>query len=156
MSMGCNMVSLFGGLTQDPVIKVGNKASWLRFSVACGYRAKGANGEWEDRTDFVPCKAFGRLAENVSAYCHKGSRVMVVGKVRTDSWQGQDGDKKYDTYVLAEEVFFGDGARGGSTDYDAGDRGGYNDRTRRNSGGGRSGGWSRDDYYGDDDAGLNF
>lgn len=75
------------------------------FKVACGWKTKDKEG-----TEWVQVSAFGKLAEISAKYLTKGSRVLVVGKWQTRSWE-KDGEKRYSTELKADEVHFLDSKR---------------------------------------------
>ena len=68
------------------------------------------NGKKEDGTDrpayFPKIYVYGKQAENLSKYCHKGSKVGVEGKIATHSWDKEDGSKGYETYVIGNKIEF--------------------------------------------------
>ena len=75
-----------------------------RFTVAISEPYTNKNGERE--TNFINCVAWGRQADNVSKYCHKGILVSVEGRIQTRSYDGQDGNKRYVTEVNCDRVNF--------------------------------------------------
>lgn len=106
MAMNLNKVLIIGNLTRDPEARTTtggqNVAS---FSVATSRRWKDkATGEPKEQTEFHNLVAWGRLAEIVSQYLHKGSKVYVEGRLQTRSWEDQTGTKKYRTEVIAENL----------------------------------------------------
>lgn len=106
MSRGFNQWIGHGGLTKDPELKHGQSGTaWCLFTLACGYSVKNGSGEWEDKADYIPCKVFGKTAENVCKYLRKGSPVMVVGVVKVDNYE-TNGEKKSFTYILAQDIKF--------------------------------------------------
>ena len=105
--MNINKAILYGNLTRDPELKSlpsGNKV--CSFSVATNRVWKGQDGSKQEAVDFHNIVVFGRQAENVAQYLHKGSGVFVEGRMQTRSWE-QDGQKKYRTEVVADRVQFG-------------------------------------------------
>ena len=111
-----NKVILMGRLTRDPELRHTNSgASVCSFSVAVD------NGYGENRqTDFINCVAWNKTAEFVSNYFSKGKMIIVIGRISTRTWEGQDGKKNYTTEVVASEVSFGESKRsqdGGSSDF---------------------------------------
>lgn len=100
-----NKVLLVGRLTRDPELRTtpGGMAV-TRFTIAVSRNTTNRNGERE--TDFISCTAFGRLADNISKYCHKGSLVSAEGRIRTGSYDAQDGTRRYTTEVACDMVNF--------------------------------------------------
>ena len=100
-----NKVLLVGRLTRDPEMRTtGTGMVVTRFSVAVNQNFTNKNGE--RGVDFINCSAFSKAAENIAKYCKKGSLVSVEGSIRTSSYDGQDGQKKYSTEVACSQVNF--------------------------------------------------
>ncbi len=99
-----NKVILMGRLTKDPELRrTGNQTPVCTFSIAVD------NGYGENKhTDFVNCTAWNKTAEFVSKYFTKGKMIIVIGRISTRSWEGQDGKRNYATEVTASEVSFGE------------------------------------------------
>lgn len=100
-----NKALLVGRLTKDPELRTtpGGMAV-TRFTIAVSEPFTNKNGERE--TNFISCSAFGRQADNISKYCHKGSMVSAEGRIRTGSYDAQDGTKRYTTEVVCDRVNF--------------------------------------------------
>ncbi len=101
-----NSVQLLGNLARDPEIrftKTGRAVAM--FTVACtrSYIPAGSS-EPRELTDFIPCVAWGNLAENCGNNLTKGSRVFVQGRISVRSYDGQDGQKRYRTEVVCDFV----------------------------------------------------
>ena len=112
MSKGYNKVILLGGLTKDPDVKQTQGGTpYLRFNLACGYSVKDQDGQWTEKTDYVPCTAWGNVAEAIEKYCVKGSQLMVEGKVFTNKYKDRDGKDVWDTSVRVSSVCFAGGRR---------------------------------------------
>lgn len=113
-----NKVILGGRLTADPELKsTQNGVMVTSFNVAVNRRYSGENKE--QQTDFISCVAWRQQAEFVSKYFRKGSSICVVGSIQTRSWTDQNGQKRYTTEVVADEIHFVD-SKGDNTA--AGDR----------------------------------
>ena len=87
-----------------------------RFTIAISEPYTNKNGERE--TNFINCVAWGRQADNISKYCHKGSMVSAEGRIQTRSYDGQDGNKRYVTEIVCDRVNFltpKSGNEGGTT-----------------------------------------
>lgn len=102
-----NKVILMGRLTRDPELRhTGSGTPVCSFTIAID------NGYGENRqTDFINCVAWSKSAEFVSNYFSKGKMIIVIGRIATRSWEGQDGKKNYVTEVVASEVSFGESKR---------------------------------------------
>ncbi len=121
-------VLLIGNLGRDPEVKYTQQGSAIaQFSVATTERWKDKGGELQEHTEWFAVKAFGRLAEIVGENLHKGSRVYLEGRKRTESWDDkQTGAKHYRDLVYVGRIEFldskgsGNGHRdpAGSTDYE--------------------------------------
>ena len=101
-----NSVQLLGNLARDPEIrftKTGRAVAM--FTVACtrSYIPAGSS-EPRELTDFIPCVAWGNLAETCGNNLAKGSRVFVEGRMSVRSYETQDGQKRYVTEVVANFV----------------------------------------------------
>ena len=105
-----NKAILMGRLTRDPELRhTGSGTAVCSFSIAID------NGYGENRqTDFINCVAWNKTAEFVEKYFTKGSMIIVVGRIQTRTWEGQDGKKNYATEVVASEVSFGESKRNSS------------------------------------------
>lgn len=92
-----------GRLTADPQINMSNGGTSIaRFTVACDRRFK---TEGQPTADFISCVAFGKTAEFIEKYFHKGNRIGLVGRIQTGSYE-KDGVKHYTTDIMIEEVEF--------------------------------------------------
>jgi single-strand DNA-binding protein len=110
MSRGVNKWIGVGYAGSDPETRyMDNGTAVTKVSIACSeaWNDK-ASGERKERTEWVRLAAFGRLAEIVSEYVRKGSRLYVEGSLRTNSYE-KDGEKRYFTEVILKEmVMLGD------------------------------------------------
>lgn len=96
-----NTVTLIGNITKDLELRyTASQTAVLRFTIAVSRRKK------EDGADFINCIAFGKTAENTERFCHKGSKVGVVGRIQTGSYEKDDGTKVYTTDIIADNVYF--------------------------------------------------
>lgn len=100
-----NKVLLVGRLTRDPELRTtpGGMAV-TRFTIAVSQNFTNKNGE--RGADFINCSAWGRQADNISKYCRKGTLVSAEGRIRTGSYDAQDGTKRYTTEVVCDTVNF--------------------------------------------------
>lgn len=97
-----NKVVLTGRLTKDIEIRYTNSnKAYSSFSLAVntGY---GDN----QRTDYIECVAWEKRAELLSKYCSKGSKLLIEGKIQTNSYDAPDGSKRYTTKVIVENLEF--------------------------------------------------
>ena len=107
-----NIAILTGRLTKDPELRSTTSGkSVCSFTIAVDRRFKNASGERE--ADFLPCVAWGQTAEFVDKYFTKGSRINLNGSIQTRSWDDQDGNKRYATEVIVDNVEFGESKKSG-------------------------------------------
>ncbi|MBR8317156.1 single-stranded DNA-binding protein [Burkholderia dolosa] len=121
-----NKVILVGNLGADPEVRYlpsGDAVANIRLATTDRYKDK-ASGEFKEMTEWHRVAFFGRLAEIVSEYLKKGSSVYIEGRIRTRKWQGQDGQDRYSTEIVADQMQML-GGRGGSGGSGGGDEGGY-------------------------------
>lgn len=118
-----NRAILIGNLTRDPELKaLPSGMQVASFSVATNRVWKDKNGSRQESVDFHNVVVFGRQAETVSQYLHKGDTAMVEGRMQTRSWDGPDGAKRYRTEIVADRVQFGPkGGAGGRSAAPAGE-----------------------------------
>lgn len=108
-----NKCILVGNLTRDPELsQTQSGISMCRFSIAVNRTYANANGERE--ADFINIITWRGLAENCGKYLAKGRKVAVCGQIQTRSYEDKDGNKRYSTEVVADDVeFINSGAGGG-------------------------------------------
>lgn len=108
-----NKVILQGRLTAVPELKTtGSGTSVLSFRVACDRSHKGQNGERE--ADFINCVAWRQTAEFISRYFGKGDMILLDGRLQTRDYTDRDGNRRYVTEVVIENVNFCGGKTSGS------------------------------------------
>lgn len=90
-----------GRLTKDADIRATGETLVARFTIACDRRFK-KDGE---NADFISCVAFGKTAEFIEKYTHKGTKLEIVGRIQTGSYE-KDGKRIYTTDVVVEETGF--------------------------------------------------
>jgi single-strand DNA-binding protein len=76
----------------------------LKFSVATSERRKDQSGNWTEETEWHSVVTFGKRAEGLGSFLSKGASVLVEGKLRTSSWEDNNGQKRYKTEIVADEV----------------------------------------------------
>lgn len=93
--MAENSITIVGNITDDPELRFTPAGKAVaNFTVAVNRRKKQGN-EWVDELEgFFNCHAWGDMAENVAESLHKGSRVIVTGRLQQRSWETQDGSKR--------------------------------------------------------------
>lgn len=116
-----NKVILMGRLTRDPEVRYSqgeNSMAIARYSIAVDRRQTKNNNDGQT-ADFINCVAFGRSGEFAEKYLHKGTKILVSGRIQTGSYTNKEGVKVYTTDIVVEEQEF---AESKST---SGDNGGY-------------------------------
>ena len=144
MARGVNKVILIGNLGADPETKSmpsGTSVANLRIATSESFKDKQTN-EWQERTEWHTVAMFGRLAEIAGEYLRKGSKVYIEGRLRTRKWQDKQGNDRYSTEIVANEMQMLDsrGGGGGGSGAGAGGgerRGSRGDEPARGSGGER-------------------
>ena len=112
--MYLNKAFIFGNLTRDPELKsLPSGTPVTNFSIATNRVWKDKDGKQQESVDFHNVVVFGRQAETVSQYLRKGSSALIEGRIQNRSWDGQDGEKKYRTEIVADRVQFGPRSSGG-------------------------------------------
>lgn len=100
-----NQVTLIGRLTRDPEVKyTQNSTAVAGFTLACDRPFTNSEGQHE--ADFIPIVVWRKQAENCGKYISKGSVVCIVGRIQIRNYEGQDGQKRYVTEVVADNVRF--------------------------------------------------
>ena len=115
MARGVNKVILIGNLGADPEVRYspsGAAVTNARLATTDSWRDR-QSGEQQERTEWHRVVFFGKLAEIAGEYLRKGSKVYVEGRLQTRKWQGQDGQDRYTTEVVANDMQMLD-SRGGS------------------------------------------
>ena len=101
-----NIFTGMGRLGKDPEIKTLQSGTMVcNFSMAISRRFKNKQTDQYD-TDWLNCTAFGKTAEFIERYFHKGDMSGVVGSVQTRSWDGEDGKKHYATDIVVDQAHF--------------------------------------------------
>ena len=120
MAKSVNKVILIGNLGKDPEVKYTPSGTPVaKFSLATNERFKDKAGEWQDRTEWHNIVAWQRLAEIVGEYVKKGQKVYIEGRIQTRSWDDKDGQKKYMTEIIANDLVLL-GGRGEGGDHEGG------------------------------------
>ena len=157
MARGVNKVILIGNLGADPetrAMPAGGTVANLRVATSESWRDK-QTGEQQERTEWHRVAFFGRLAEVAGEYLRKGSQVYIEGSLRTRKWQDKQGNERYSTEIVGNDLQMLGGRGGGAG---AGAGAGAAEHGGRSSGGapalaeepGGSGGASRSEEFDDD------
>lgn len=104
--MSVNKFIGIGNLGRDPEMRfMPNGNAVCNFSIAISEKYKDkVSGEWKEVTEWVNIAMFGRLAEIAGEYLHKGSKVYIEGKLKTEKYTDKTGVEKFSTKVVAEKM----------------------------------------------------
>ncbi len=107
MAASLNKVLIMGNLTRDPELRyVPSGAAVANFSVAVNRPYKDGAGEKKEEVSFIRVVVWGKMAEVCGEYLGKGRAVLVEGRLKSRSWEGQDGQKRSALDVVATNVQF--------------------------------------------------
>lgn len=106
--MSLNKVMLIGNIGRDPEVKTldGSNGSQkvATFTLATGEKYKDRNGELQEKTEWHNIVAWRNLADICEKYIRKGMQVYIEGRLRTRSWQDKDGNTRYTTEIMADNL----------------------------------------------------
>jgi single-strand DNA-binding protein len=115
MADGLNKVMLIGNLGADPEMRyTANGSAVTNFRLAVSRRFKSSEGERREETEWFTIVCWNQLAEQIGQHMRKGRKVYVEGRLINRSWDGPDGQKRYRTEVVANQVLYLDPAGGGA------------------------------------------
>ena len=138
-----NKMLVIGNVGRDPEMRyTPNGNAVTSFSLAVNRRYTPAGGEPQEETEWFNVVAWNRLAETCNNYVTRGMKIYVEGRLRSNSWVGQDGQTRFRNEIVANTVqFLTPRSQSGGYGAPSGEPGGY--------GGGAGGGYGADgDYYG--------
>ena len=142
MARGVNKVILIGNLGADPETRFmpsGGAVTNVRLATSESWKDR-QSGQMQERTEWHRVVFFNKLGEIAGEYLKKGSKVYIEGSIRTRKWQGQDGQDRYTTEIVANEMQMLDGRGDGG-----GQGGGY---TQSSPAQGNQGGYGNDSQSG--------
>ena len=114
-----NHITIMGRLTRDPELRTTQAGvSVVSFTVACDRDFGGRDGG-ERQTDFIDCVAWRATGEFVSKYFHKGSMIVVSGRLQSRKWQDRDGNNRTNWEINADNVYFGESRRDSDSNRDS-------------------------------------
>jgi len=103
--VGVNKVILIGNLGADPEVKyLSNGTTVANFRIATSENRLNKAGEKTTTTEWHRIVAFGRLAEICKEYLNKGKQVYIEGRIRTRSWEDKDGNRRFTTEIVANQM----------------------------------------------------
>lgn len=111
MSEGLNRVTLFGNLGADPELRVTpNGGAVLKMRMATTESYKDKDGNRQEATEWHRVNIWGKRAEALAKFLTKGDRVLVEGKIKTDTYE-KDGEKRYSTEIVASNIVLAGGGK---------------------------------------------
>jgi single-strand DNA-binding protein len=103
--MSLNKAMIIGNLGRDPEMRYTPSGQAVtQFTVAVNRNYKDAQGERQEETEWFRIVAWGQQAEFAAEYLRKGNKVYVEGRLQTRQWEGQDGQKRYTTELVANTI----------------------------------------------------
>lgn len=103
--MDLNKATIIGRLTADPESRTTpNGQTVVTLTIATNFTWNDANGQKQEKAEFHNIVAWRKLAEIMAQYLKKGSKVYVEGRLQTRSWEDQNGNKKYRTEIIADNM----------------------------------------------------
>ena len=126
MARGVNKVILVGNLGADPETRSmpsGMTVTNIRIATSESWKDK-TSGAQQERTEWHHIALFGRLGEIAAEYLRKGSQVFVEGKLRTRKWQDKQGNDRFTTEIVADNMQMLGGRGGGAGGMAGGERSG--------------------------------
>lgn len=113
--MDLNRVTLIGRLTANPESRTTPSGQTVvSFSVATNMSWKDQDGQKQEKTEFHNIVAWRKLAEIITQYLKKGSKIYIEGRLQTRNWEDQNGVKKYRTEIVTENMIMLDNKSGDS------------------------------------------
>jgi single-strand DNA-binding protein len=101
-----NQIILLGNLTRDPEMRyLPNNTPVVQFGMACNRKFRDAQGQDREEVMFIDCSAFGKQAEIINQYCHKGELLFVQGRLKLDTWEDKQGGGKRSKHQVVVENF---------------------------------------------------
>ncbi|MFT5671338.1 MAG: single-strand DNA-binding protein, partial [Glaciecola sp.] len=137
-SRGVNKVIIVGNLGNDPEIRyMPNGNAVANLSIATSESWKDQQGAQQERTEWHKVTMYRRLAEIAGEYLKKGSQIFIEGKLQTRKWQDQQGNDRYTTEIIADNMqMMGGGGQGGGQNAQGG--GGHQQRPAQQNAGGQA------------------
>lgn len=127
-----NIVNLYGRLTKEPELRYSQSGmANVFFTIAVDRglskeKRQEAMANNQPTADFIACKAFGKTAEMLGNYFHKGNRILVEGRIQTGSYE-KNGQRVFTTDIIVNRVHFVESASENSgSNFDSGNQGGGN------------------------------
>ena len=121
--MSVNKVILVGRLGKDPETRyMTNGEAVTNFSIATSETWKDKSGEKQEKTEWHNCVAYRKLAEIIAEYVRKGSQIYVEGKLQTRKWQTKEGQDRYTTEIIVDQMQMLGGKSSGGSNFEVVDK----------------------------------
>ena len=102
-----NKAILIGNLGADPELRTANSGTAIgNLRIATSHRVKDRDGNWSEATEWHTVVVFGKTAENCARFLKKGRSVYVEGRIQTRKWEDKEGNARWSTEIVAQEVKF--------------------------------------------------
>lgn len=101
-----NKITILGNLTKDVKLTATQSGASMVLNTIASSHKKVVNKEIKEETCFLDIVVFGKMAENMNQYLHKGSKVFVEGRLSQDTWQDKEGKTRYSYKVVVETMKF--------------------------------------------------
>jgi len=102
-----NQVIMVGNITQDPQLSyTPNQTAVVDFGIAVNEKWAASDGQKHEDVCFIDVRAYGKTAEIVGKYVHKGDCVLIHGKLKFEKWQAKDGSSHSKHRIVAQHVEF--------------------------------------------------
>ena len=102
--MGYNKIILQGNITKDIELRyLPNGTAVAKSAIACN-KTYISNGEKKEEVLFVNFQLFGKMAEVINQYCHKGSKILIDGELKNNNWIDNHGNNRYDFVVNVSNI----------------------------------------------------
>jgi len=149
MADGLNRVMLLGNLGADPELRMTNGGqAVLKLRLATSETYLDRNKVRQERTEWHSVVVWGKRAEALAKFLAKGSRIFIEGGLRTSSYDDKDGNKRYKTEIVAQNIILSGGGGGGRGGPRSSEGHGPGDEGPPPAAGGGGGGFSDSDYGG--------
>ncbi|HEX9043392.1 MAG TPA: single-stranded DNA-binding protein [Candidatus Limnocylindrales bacterium] len=103
--MSLNKAMIIGNLGRDPEMRyTPNGQAVTQFTVAVNRNYKDADGAWQEETEWFRVVVFGPQAERAAENLRKGGKVYIEGRLQTRQWEDREGQKRYTTELVAQQV----------------------------------------------------
>lgn len=121
--MSVNKVILVGRLGKDPETRyMTNGEAVTNFSLATSETWKDKSGEKQEKTEWHNCVAYRKLAEIIAEYVKKGSQIYVEGRLQTRKWQTKEGQDRYTTEIIVDQMQMLGGKSSGGGNFEVVDK----------------------------------